>query len=120
MPSVNETIGPMIRELRMKKGLSQGDLEERTGLLRCYVSRVENGHTVPSLVTLAKIAEALETPIAELFPAAAPLAQTDGRALAEEEIRFLSEIQRYTAELDAGDRRILLAIVRKFASQAGA
>src|SRR5271155_2167875 len=55
-PKVN--IGEVIRSYRGERGLSQGDIERRTGLLRCYLSRVENGHTVPSLETLAKIAEA--------------------------------------------------------------
>jgi len=54
-PKVN--IGEVIRSYRGQRGLSQGDIERRTGLLRCYLSRVENGHTVPSLETLAKIAE---------------------------------------------------------------
>ena len=52
-----------MRELRQEKKLSQGDIEERTGLLRCYVSRVENGHTVPSVETLEKFARALEVPM---------------------------------------------------------
>ncbi|MGH9563607.1 MAG: helix-turn-helix domain-containing protein, partial [Terracidiphilus sp.] len=42
-------IGTTIRAYRLQKGLSQGDIEKKTGLLRCYLSRVENGHTVPSL-----------------------------------------------------------------------
>jgi DNA-binding XRE family transcriptional regulator len=49
-------IGTAIRAHRLQKGLSQGDIEKKTGLLRCYLSRVENGHTVPSLDTLSKIA----------------------------------------------------------------
>jgi transcriptional regulator with XRE-family HTH domain len=49
-------IGETIRNYRLQKGMSQGDIEKRTGLLRCYLSRVENGHTIPSLDTLAKIA----------------------------------------------------------------
>jgi transcriptional regulator with XRE-family HTH domain len=40
-------IGVRLRELREQKQFSQGDIEKRTGLLRCYISRVENGHTVP-------------------------------------------------------------------------
>src|SRR5437868_4122361 len=48
-------IGETIRNYRLQKGMSQGDIEKRTGLLRCYLSRVENGHTIPSLDTLAKI-----------------------------------------------------------------
>ena len=53
-------IGTTIRGYRLQKGMSQGDIEKRTGLLRCYLSRVENGHTVPSLEKLQKIARALD------------------------------------------------------------
>ena len=60
-------IGTTIRAYRLQKGLSQGDIEKKTGLLRCYLSRVENGHTVPSLDTLSKIAQALDLPIAQFF-----------------------------------------------------
>jgi transcriptional regulator with XRE-family HTH domain len=53
--------------MREEKKLSQGDIEKRTGLLRCYVSRVENGHTVPAIETLEKLARALECPLYQLF-----------------------------------------------------
>jgi transcriptional regulator with XRE-family HTH domain len=62
-------IGDRLRELREAKKLSQGDIQERTGLLRCYVSRVENGHTVPAVDTLEKLARALEVPMYQLFHA---------------------------------------------------
>ena len=60
-------IGDRLRELREEKKLSQGDIEKRTGLLRCYISRVENGHTVPAIETLEKLARALEVPLYQLF-----------------------------------------------------
>jgi transcriptional regulator with XRE-family HTH domain len=60
-------IGDRLKTLREEKDLSQGDIEERTGLLRCYVSRVENGHTVPSVETLEKFARALELPLYHLM-----------------------------------------------------
>jgi transcriptional regulator with XRE-family HTH domain len=60
-------IGERLRALRDEKKLSQGDIEKKTGLLRCYVSRVEHGHTVPSVETLEKIARALEIPMYKLF-----------------------------------------------------
>ncbi len=60
-------IGERLRQLREEKNFSQGDIEKKTGLLRCYVSRVENGHTVPSLETLEKFANALEAPMYKLF-----------------------------------------------------
>src|SRR5208283_4425583 len=60
-------IGERLRTLREFKNLSQGDIENRTGLLRCYISRVENGHTVPAIETLEKLARALEVPLYQLF-----------------------------------------------------
>ena len=60
-------IGERLRELREEKKLSQGDIEKKTGLLRCYVSRIENGHTVPAVETLEKFARALEVPVYQLF-----------------------------------------------------
>ncbi len=60
-------IGERLKDLREHKRLSQGDVEKRTGLLRCYISRVENGHTVPSVDTLEKMASALEIPLYRLF-----------------------------------------------------
>jgi transcriptional regulator with XRE-family HTH domain len=60
-------IGDRLRALRKQKNLSQGHIEKRTGLLRCYVSRVENGHTVPSVSTLEKWARALDIPLYQIF-----------------------------------------------------
>ena len=60
-------IGDRLRALREEKKRSQGDIEKRTGLLRCYISRVENGHTVPAIETLEKMARAFEVPMYELF-----------------------------------------------------
>jgi transcriptional regulator with XRE-family HTH domain len=61
-------VGDRLKELREAKELSQGEIEKRTGLLRCYISRVENDHTVPSVDTLGKLAHALEIPMYQLFP----------------------------------------------------
>jgi transcriptional regulator with XRE-family HTH domain len=115
-PPIN--IGLTIREFRLQRGMSQGDIEKRTGLLRCYLSRVENGHTVPSLETLQKIAVALELPLSQFF-AEEPIRELPGPGLNEAEIHFLTEIQRYAANLTDSDRRLLLAMVRKFAATAG-
>jgi transcriptional regulator with XRE-family HTH domain len=60
-------IGDRICAIREPKKLSQGDIEERSGLLRPYLSRIENGHTVPSIETLEKLARALEVPLYQLF-----------------------------------------------------
>lgn len=60
-------LGERLRTIRTAKDLSQGDIQARTGLFRCYVSRVECGHTVPSLETLEKLARALQVPLYQLF-----------------------------------------------------
>jgi transcriptional regulator with XRE-family HTH domain len=60
-------IGKRLRELREGKGLSQGDIEHDSGLIRCYQSRVENGHTIPSLPVLERWATALEVKLHQIF-----------------------------------------------------
>ena len=114
-PRIN--IGTTIRELRLERNMSQGDIEKRTGLLRCYLSRVENGHTVPSLETLQKIASALEIPLGQFF-SEEPVKDIYGFSLSQDEIKFLTQVQRYSAHLTENDRKLLLAMVRKFAATA--
>ncbi len=97
--------------------MSQGDIEKRTGLLRCYLSRVENGHTVPSLETLQKIASALDLPLSQFF-VEDHVKDVPGVTLSQEEIHFLTQVQRYSSSLTESDRRLLLAMVRKFAATA--
>jgi transcriptional regulator with XRE-family HTH domain len=108
-------IGTTIRTYRLQKGMSQGDIEKRTGLLRCYLSRVENGHTVPSLETLQKIAGALDLQLAQFFSDETVSRDMSTLRLSEEEIRFLTQIQRYASRLTENDRKLLLAMVKKFA-----
>ncbi len=110
-------IGETIRNYRLQKGMSQGDIEKRTGLLRCYLSRVENGHTIPSLDTLAKIATAMDLPIAQFFH------ENEGDngskstpQLAEDEVRFLTQIRRYSSSLNDSDRKLVIAMVKKMAA----
>src|SRR5438128_4257191 len=111
-------IGETIRSYRLQKGMSQGDIEKRTGLLRCYLSRVENGHTIPSLDTLAKIAGAMELPLSQFFPESG---HTNGSKelpqLSENEVGFLTQIRRYPANLNDTDLRLTLAMVKKMAPQ---
>ncbi len=110
-------IGETIRNYRLQKGMSQGDIEKRTGLLRCYLSRVENGHTIPSLDTLAKIATAMDLPLAQFF---ADNSNDNHKAnlpqLSEDEVRFLSQIRRYSSNLNESDRKLVLAMVKKMAA----
>jgi len=118
-PSI--AIGSTIRGYRLQRGMSQGDIEKRTGLLRCYLSRVENGHTIPSLETLSKIASAMEIPLSQFFTDhGVQQPEINTITLQEDEIRFLSQIQRYSSNLSDSDRKLLLAMVRKFAATAHA
>jgi transcriptional regulator with XRE-family HTH domain len=110
-------IGVIIRNFRLQRGMSQGDIEKRTGLLRCYLSRVENGHTVPSLDTLQKIASALDLALSQFF-AEDSAKEVQGMALSGDEVRFLTQVQRYSSNLNDSDRRLLLGMVRKFAATA--
>jgi transcriptional regulator with XRE-family HTH domain len=56
-----------IKRERASLGISQGELAERSGLHRTYVSDLERGTRNPSIESLAKIAEALRISVAKLF-----------------------------------------------------
>jgi len=114
-------IGQRLRQVREMKKLSQGDIEQRTGLIRCYTSRVENGHTVPSLETLEKFAHALEVPLYQLFyegdaPREIPLPKPRNgegqlsvkeRRAAENVARMFSQLRRKK------DRELVMLLIRK-------
>src|SRR5271167_1731594 len=118
LPTMN--IGETIRNYRLQKGMSQGDIEKRTGLLRCYLSRVENGHTIPSLDTLSKIAGAMELPLSQFFAEPGHSNGSKGLPqLSDDEVRFLSQIRRYSTSLNDSDRKLVLAMVKKMASNSG-
>jgi transcriptional regulator with XRE-family HTH domain len=95
-------IGERLRAIRESKNLSQGDIEQRTGMLRCYTSRVENGHTVPSIETLAKYAQALDIPLYQLF--------YDG----EEAPKKIKGVDLGGEKLSLGERREIESLGRKF------
>lgn len=122
-------IGTRLRGLRENKKFSQGDIEKRTGLLRCYISRVENGHTVPSIETLEKLASALEIPLYQLFyegDEPPPLPNLSRRRTTEEleldeeaqkEMRFFEKVRRLLSRIDEKDRQLLLYMAQKLASR---
>ena len=113
-------IGARIREMRQARGLSQGDLENRTGLLRCYLSRVENGHTIPSLDTLAKIATAMDVPLAQFFADGIPdNGNKNLPQLNDDQVRFLNQIRRYSSGLNESDRKLVLQMVKKMSASTG-
>ena len=109
-------IGETIRNFRLQRSMSQGDIEKRTGLLRCYLSRVENGHTIPSLDTLAKIAAAMDLALSQFFSEGNSNGHKGLPQLSDDEVRFLSQMRRYSANLNDSDRKLVLAMVKKMAS----
>ena len=119
-------IGDRLREMREEKKLSQGDIEKRTGLLRCYISRVENGHTVPAIETLEKLASALESPLYQLFhegeeppklPNLPKRKSSDDIAWGSsgKDGRFLNRLRRLLAKTEEADRKLLLHMAQKTA-----
>ena len=116
-------IGYRLKELRESKQLSQGDIEKRTGLLRCYISRVENGHTVPAVETLEKMARALEVPMYRLFhDGEAPTsllkvkpAKDDEFGNRGKEAAYLSKLRRLLGKMKPDDQKFLLHMAQKAA-----
>ena len=120
-------IGDRLRELREAKKLSQGHIEEKTGLLRCYISRVENGHTVPAVETLEKFARALEIPMYQLFydgekpPKVLDIPKKSDEKLfgaSGKDAEILSKFRRVLGKMDAKNRGILLHTAAKMARPA--
>jgi len=124
------SIGTRLRVLREEKGLSQGDVEKTTGLLRCYISRIENGHTIPSLETLERFAGAFGVPLYKLFylgegesPTPNPLSHKSLDDLAAqpgkagEDARFLVQFKNVMGQLGDPDRDVLLALAKKLATR---
>ena len=119
-------IGDRLRAMREEKHFSQGDIEKKTGLLRCYISRVENGHTVPAIETLEKMARALEVPMYQLFydgeeppklPNLPKRKSSDDIAWgsAGKDARYLNKLRRLLAKSEEEDRKLLLYMAQKIA-----
>src|SRR5437016_95573 len=121
-------IGDRLPDMREQKKLSQGDIEKRTGLLRCYISRVENGHTVPAIETLEKLARAMEVPMYQLFydgeeppqlPNLPKRKSSDDIAWGSvgKEARFLNKLRRLLSKAEEGDRKLILYMAQKMANR---
>jgi transcriptional regulator with XRE-family HTH domain len=113
-------IGERLRGIREEKNLSQGEVQKRSGLLRCYISRVENGHTVPSVETLEKMALALEMPLYELMydgpeaPAGnADATHSDEWGSTGKDVRFMNRLRQSLAKMTENDRALLLSFAEK-------
>jgi len=118
-------IGDRLRALREEKNLSQGDIEKRTGLVRPYISRIENNHTVPAIETLEKMARALEIPMYQLFydgdePPKLPNLpkRKDDEDLwgsSGKDARFLKRLPRLLCKSDNNDRKLVMHMAQKMA-----
>jgi transcriptional regulator with XRE-family HTH domain len=117
-------IGNRLKELRESKELSQGDIEKRTGLLRCYISRVENGHTVPAVATLEKMARALEVPMYQLFHDGEAAASVRSLKLPKDseewgnkgdEANYVSKVRRLLAKMAPDNQKLLPHMAQKVA-----
>jgi len=112
-------IGERLRELREAKGLSQGDIEHDAGLLRCYVSRVENGHTAPSIPVLERWAKALGVELYQVFFAGcgrpdAPIVPV-AISYGPQERNLLGLFTYLSAE----DRALLISLAREMVKRKG-
>jgi transcriptional regulator with XRE-family HTH domain len=116
-------IGERLKALREQKKMSQGDIQKRTGLLRCYISRAENGHSVPAIETLEKIARAMDVPLYHLFydgekpPDPAPKVEKGGWGSSGREARALARFCRLLSRTSERDRELLLMMAQKMAQR---
>jgi transcriptional regulator with XRE-family HTH domain len=115
-------VGERIRSLRQEKKLSRGDLQERTGLQRTYIWRVENGYTVPAIETLEKFARGLEVPIYKFFyegnrrPPLAPVNESGNLWGARgEEKKMLGRFRRLLAQMEESERSLLVHLAEEMA-----
>jgi transcriptional regulator with XRE-family HTH domain len=116
-------LGNRLKELREARQLSQGDIEKRTGLLRCYISRVENGHTVPAIETLEKMAGALEVPLYRIFyDGEVPSSMTKVKRPEDRQFGssgahadYFSKLRRLLAKMKPHDQKLVLHMAHKVA-----
>jgi transcriptional regulator with XRE-family HTH domain len=117
-------IAERLRALREEKRLSQGEVESRTGLLRCYISRVEHGNTAPSVETLEKLARAFDMKLYQLLydgpdPPEPRVVDDCGNAWGAEgrDVRLLDKLRSNLARMNSRDRRVLMATALHMARQ---
>jgi transcriptional regulator with XRE-family HTH domain len=118
-------IGGKLRQLREAEGLSQGDIEKRTGLLRCYISRAENGHTVPAIETLEKRARAMEIELYQLFfeangqkqPQELKPPKAANSKLTGEDSVVVRRLSKLVSRMDDRDTKLLVGFAQKLAAK---
>ena len=118
-------VSERLRAIREMKSMSQGDIERKTGLLRCYISRVENGHTVPTVETLEKMARAMDVQLYQIFfepngsgePKALNLTDVAQKDLSGNDAAVVSRLAHLVLRMDSRDKQLLVGVAQKLAAR---
>lgn len=121
-------IGERLRQIREQRNLSQADLEHKTGLLRCHISRIENGHLIPGVDTLEKLARGLKIPLYQLFydqeePPALPAPPKQKKNSPDEwgahgkQAWLWRRFHTLLGKMELGDRDLLLSMAKKMTAK---
>lgn len=117
-------VGERLKAIREMKNMSQGDIEKRTGLLRCYTSRVENGHTVPPVETLEKYAHALEVPLYQIFfdsgsgeAKELKLPKSAAAKVSKKDAAVVSRLSQLVSRMEDRDKKLLVGFAQKLAAR---
>jgi transcriptional regulator with XRE-family HTH domain len=117
-------IGDRVKAIRKQKNLTQGDIEKTTGLLRNYLSRLENGHSVPTVETLQKLASAMSVPLYTFFYGGSKppieivkFRDDEGWGNSGKDMHTLGRFRRLLSRTSKEDQKLLLAMATKMATR---
>jgi transcriptional regulator with XRE-family HTH domain len=119
-------IGQKLRELREAKNMSQLEVSQTTGLVQPYVSRVENGHTIPGVETLEKWATALKIPLYQILyegeepPKLLKICGNHNEDLwgtSRRDSRDLKRLRQFLAKMSTREREMLMSMAARMASR---
>ena len=115
-------VGERIKTIHESKDMSQGDIERKTGLLRCYISRVENGHTVPAIEMLEKMARAMDVDLYQIFynaengqPKELKLSKRENVKLSSKDANILARLSTLIPRMGDRDKTLLVGFAQKMA-----
>ena len=118
-------IGQKLKEIREAKKMSQVEIAEATGLVQPYVSRVENGHTIPGVETLEKWASALRVPLYQILydgeePPKPLKLSGNHRELwgnSGRQLHDLKRLRQYLAKMNEKERELLMSLAGRMATR---
>lgn len=92
-------VGKRVRELRIKRGLSQQDLGMAVGVTKVSICGYENGSRVPNLDKLVKLAEILETTTDYLLGREMPVWDDDNKSyvgsISYDDVNLITELKHF-------------------------